>query len=29
MDWRDHIAADPNILVGKPTTKGTASALSW
>jgi uncharacterized protein (DUF433 family) len=23
MDWRDRIAADPNILVGKPTIKGT------
>ncbi len=23
IDWRDHIASDPNILVGKPTVKGT------
>ena len=23
MDWRDRIAADPNVLVGKPTIKGT------
>jgi uncharacterized protein (DUF433 family) len=23
MDWRTRIAADPNVLVGKPTIKGT------
>ena len=23
MDWRDHIAVDPQILVGKPVVKGT------
>ena len=23
MDWRHRIAADPNVLVGKPTIKGT------
>lgn len=23
MDWRDHIASDPDILVGKPAVKGT------
>ena len=23
MDWRDHIAVDPRILVGKPIVKGT------
>jgi uncharacterized protein (DUF433 family) len=23
MDWRDHIVCDPQILVGKPTLKGT------
>ena len=23
MDWREHIARDPNILFGKPTIKGT------
>jgi uncharacterized protein (DUF433 family) len=23
MDWRDHIVSDPDILVGKPTVKGT------
>jgi len=23
MDWRDHIAVDPRILVGKPIIKGT------
>jgi uncharacterized protein (DUF433 family) len=23
MEWRDRIVSDPNILVGKPTIKGT------
>jgi uncharacterized protein (DUF433 family) len=23
MDWRDHIVSDENILLGKPTVKGT------
>ena len=23
MDWRQRIAADPNVLVGKPVVKGT------
>jgi uncharacterized protein (DUF433 family) len=23
MDWRDHIVSDENILLGKPTIKGT------
>ena len=23
MDWRDHIVCDPEILVGKPSVKGT------
>ncbi|HNT40075.1 MAG TPA: DUF433 domain-containing protein [Rubrivivax sp.] len=23
MNWRDHITADPDILVGKPAVKGT------
>ena len=23
MEWRDHIAVDPQILVGKPVVKGT------
>lgn len=23
MDWRERIAADPNVLVGKPTIKST------
>ena len=23
MNWRDHIISDPEILVGKPTIKGT------
>ena len=23
MDWRERIVADPNVLVGKPTIKGT------
>jgi uncharacterized protein (DUF433 family) len=23
MNWREHIVSDPNILVGKPTIKGT------
>ncbi len=23
MDWRDRITSDPDILVGKPTVKGT------
>jgi uncharacterized protein (DUF433 family) len=23
MDWREHIVTDPDILMGKPTVKGT------
>lgn len=23
MNWKDHIISDPNILLGKPTIKGT------
>jgi uncharacterized protein (DUF433 family) len=27
MDWRDRIAVDPRILVGKPVVKGTRIAV--
>ena len=27
MDWRDRIISDPNILVGKPTVKGTRTSV--
>jgi uncharacterized protein (DUF433 family) len=27
IDWREHIVADPNILVGKPTVRGTRLAV--
>ncbi|HVG10415.1 MAG TPA: DUF433 domain-containing protein [Thermoanaerobaculia bacterium] len=27
MDWREHIAVDPQILVGKPVIRGTRIAV--
>jgi uncharacterized protein (DUF433 family) len=27
MDWREHIVSDENILLGKPTIKGTRIAV--
>jgi uncharacterized protein (DUF433 family) len=29
MEWRDHIAIDPSILVGKPVIKGTRMAVEF
>ena len=29
MNWREKIVADPNILVGKPTVKGTRLAVGF
>jgi len=29
MDWRNHIHADPEVLVGKPVIKGTRLAVEF
>jgi uncharacterized protein (DUF433 family) len=29
MDWQEHIALDPEILVGKPVIKGTRLAVEF
>ena len=29
MEWRDHIAVDPAILVGKPIVKGTRISIEF
>ena len=29
MEWKDHITADPAILVGKPIIKGTRISVEW
>jgi uncharacterized protein (DUF433 family) len=29
MDWQERIVVDPNILVGKPTVKGTRLAVEF
>ena len=29
MDWREHIHADPDILLGKPVVKGTRLAVDF
>ncbi len=29
IDWREHIAVDPAVLVGKPVVRGTRLALEF
>ncbi|MBV6427996.1 MAG: hypothetical protein KIPDCIKN_02524 [Haliscomenobacter sp.] len=29
MNWRDHIVSDPDILLGKPTIKGTRLSVEF
>lgn len=29
MNWRDHIVSDPEILLGKPTIKGTRLSVEF
>jgi uncharacterized protein (DUF433 family) len=29
MEWRDHISADPTVLVGKPVIRGTRIAVEF
>ena len=29
MNWRDHIVSDPEILLGKPTLKGTRLSVEF
>lgn len=29
MDWKERIAVDPNVLVGKPVVKGTRLAVEF
>lgn len=29
MNWRDHIVSDPEILLGKPTIKGTRLSIEF
>ena len=29
MNWRDHIVSDPDILLGKPTLKGTRLSVEF
>jgi len=29
LDWRDHIIADPAVLVGKPVVRGTRLAVEF
>ena len=29
MSWKDHIVADPDVLLGKPTVKGTRLSVEF
>ncbi len=29
MNWRDHIVSDPEVLLGKPTIKGTRLSVEY